>query len=68
MKTTTTINAIYPLPHAPVALAALGGAIKTRLLRLFAEKPVDEKALGQALNTAGKSEHYWQQITTGSSR
>lgn len=68
MKAQTTIKDIHPLVHAPAAFMALGAAIKMRLLRLIAEKPVDEKAVAESINASGKNDLYWQQITIGSSK
>jgi hypothetical protein len=68
MKAQITIKDIYPLVPGHTAFGALGAAIKMRLLRLLAEKPVDEKAVAQSMNASDKSDLYWQQITIGSSK
>jgi cyclopropane fatty-acyl-phospholipid synthase-like methyltransferase len=49
------------LLHAPAASAALGAAIKTGLLWMLAEKPMNGEEVAQALNIPGKRGHYWLQ-------
>jgi ubiquinone/menaquinone biosynthesis C-methylase UbiE len=61
MKTLTTNEDIYMLLHAPAASAALGAAIKTRLLWMLAEKPMNGDDLVKALNIPGKRGYYWVQ-------
>jgi hypothetical protein len=68
MKATITIKDVDTGLLVPTALVALGAAVKKGLLRVFAVKPVDEKVVAQVLNTPGRGDHYWQQITIGSSR
>lgn len=54
-------NDVYELLHATAASAALGAAIKTRLLWMLAETPMDGTAVSQKLNIPGKRGHYWLQ-------
>lgn len=61
MKPVTTNEDIYMLLHAPAASAALGAAIKTGLLWMLAEKPMNGEEVAQALNIPGKRGHYWLQ-------
>ena len=68
MKTTTTIKVTYPLLNFAAALAVMRAAIKTRLVRMLAEKPMSSGEVAQALELSSKREYYWHQITIGSSR
>jgi SAM-dependent methyltransferase len=61
LKTLTTNEDVYTLLHAPAASAAMGAAIKTGLLWMLAEKPMNGEQVAQALNIPGKRGHYWLQ-------
>lgn len=52
---------VYLLLHASAASAALGAAIKTGLLWMLAEKPMNADEVVQALNIPGKRGYYWLQ-------
>ena len=61
MKTLTTNEDVTVLLYAPAASAALGAAIKTGLLWMLAEKPMNGEEVAHALNIPGKRGHYWLQ-------
>lgn len=61
MKPLTTKEDVYSLFEGPTASAAFGAAIRTGLLWMLAEKPMDGDAVSKTLNIPGKRGHYWLQ-------
>lgn len=62
MKTLNSKEDVYALLFdAPSRSAALGAAIKTGLLWMLAERPMDSDSICQALNIPGKRGYYWLQ-------
>lgn len=62
MKTLNSKEDVYALLFdAPTGSAALGAAIKTGLLWMLAERPMDADAICRTLNIPGKRGHYWIQ-------
>jgi 2-hydroxy-4-(methylsulfanyl)butanoate S-methyltransferase len=61
MKTLTTNEDVRMLLHATAASAALGAAIKTGLLWMLAERPIQAEEIVKALNIPGKRGYYWLQ-------